>query len=443
MPEIMKSALFNVKYRCFRGEAFDLANHLKKSQLWSRDQWRDYHIRKRKELVLRAFRESAFYAKWYGDAGFQAGDAEQDGYFERLPVLTKEHVRNHFSNICNQRLGKFLGRSSTGGSTGVPAAFGYDRRFPFEAFAWRMMTWWGVHPWDNGAYVWRNPRTSWQARIINQLLWWPTRKIRFDASSMSQESMDDFIGKINHVKPRLLQGYVGAVDELARYVLANGRRVHAPVAVWLTSAPLVSIQRNQIELAFKAPAYDQYGCCEVPNIAAQCGERNGLHVNAEWVSLEFVDERDQPVPGGVWGRTLVTKYDDFVFPLIRYEVGDVGRYLPVSCSCGRTLPLIDGVKGRTTDLVRLPSGRVISGEYLTTIFDAHPDFVRGFRVVQQKDASLRIEYLGTAEREMTPVISALQRTLDEKVCHEVPVRFVRVDEIPHDRGKLRFVVREV
>lgn len=419
-----------------------MVNNLRESQYWTEDQWKSHQAEMRKETVLRAFRETAFYAKLYGDAGFQAGDVEQDGYFERLPVLSKEHVRNCFHEICNPELKAFLITSSTGGSTGVPTCFGYDRRFPFEAFSWRMMEWWKVCPWDDGAYVWRNPRTSWGTRFINHLLWWPTRKIRFDASSMSEKNMVDFVRRFNRLKPSLLQGYVGAVDELARFVLGRGCPVHAPAAIWLTSAPILPVQRRQIELAFKAPVYDQYGGCEAPNIAAQCEIRGGLHVNAEWLSLEFADEQNRPVANGSWGRTLITKFDDRVFPLIRYELGDVGRYLGEPCLCGRTLPLIDTVKGRITDIIRLPSGRVISGEYLTTIFDSHPDAVKGFRVIQRKDASISVEYIATDERVTDPVIAEVRTILEKKVCHEVPILFLNVKSIPHDRGKLRFVVRE-
>lgn len=437
-----KSTLFKLKYRCFRRQAFELARRLAKSQYWAEDQWHTYIDAKRKELVLHAFRESPFYAKLYGEAGFQAADVLQDGYFEQLPVLTKEHVRSCFDSICTNGKKAFLGRTSTGGSTGVPTTFGYDRRFPFESYSWRMLEWWGLHPWEDGAYVWRNPRVSWKARAMNQLLWWPTQKLRFDASSMSEQDLLDFITRFNALKPPLLQGYVGAIDEVARFILSQGMIMHAPRAIWLTSAPILPTQRHQIESAFNAPVYDQYGCCEAPNIAAQCSERGGLHVNAEWLSLEFVDDQCRPVTQETWGRTLLTKFDDLVFPLIRYEVGDMGRYLAKACTCGRTLPMIDSVKGRTTDIIRLPSGRVISGEYLTTIFDAEPDAVHGFRVIQHKDASLSVEYLTSDNPAIEQVVARVKATLEAKVNHEVPVCFRQVDAIPHDRGKLRFVIRE-
>lgn len=441
-PTKIKSKIFNLRYSCFKPSVFVLLNQIKQTQFWSDEEWREWHVKKQKELVLAAFRKTKFYAKFYTDAGFQEGDVEQNNFLTKLPILRRQNLRENFEEIVNLSSRGRLGVSTTGGSTGVPVKCGYDRYFPYEAFAWRTQEWWGLLPSDDGAYVWRNPYKNAKSKLLNQVLWWPTRKIRLDASSMTLRSMSAFIKTWNQIKPPQLQGYVGAVEELALFIEKNELFFHPPRAVWVTSSPLSSIQRMTMERVYKAPVYDQYGSCELPWIAAQCEKKSGLHVNAEKVWLEHVNYADQEVPLGTWGRTLITRYDDFVFPLIRYEIGDSGRFLKEPCPCGRTLPLIDNVKGRTTDIIRLPSGRILSGDYLTTIFDAYPDVVRGFRVIQRKDSSLVIEYIPTNMSEVSHVIQNIKETLDEKVCLEVPVLFQKVNSISHDRGKLRFVTRE-
>jgi len=220
-----------------------------------------------------------------------------------------------------------------------------------------------------------------------------------------------------------------------------------PKVVWTTSAPLSPVQRKLIEEAFGAPVCDEYGSCECRWIACQCAECKGLHVNVEHVHIEFADDANQPVPKGEYGRTLLTNLEDEVFPLIRYENNDRGRWLSEPCSCGHTLPCIDSVKGRESESFVLPSGKTINGEYLTTIFDATPDIVRGFRVIQHKDASITIEYIPAdevkvrGEGEQRNVLQVLNAFAD-RLGGEVPIEFKKVAEIPHDRGKLRFVVRE-
>ena len=111
--------------------------------------------------------------------------------------------------------------------------------------------------------------------------------------------------------------------------------------------------------------------------------------------------------------------------------GDRGRWLDY--------PYIDSVKGREVESFVLPSGKVINGEYLTTIFDESPDLVHGFRAVQHADLSITIEYVPAKDE--SGVLEVLRRFAD-KLKGEAVVDFRRVDRISHDRGKLRFVVRE-
>jgi len=405
----------------------------------SEDEWVSLSESAKKEIVRYAFEKTHFYASLYASAGFELGDMAQEGWFEKLPILTKAHLRKSLEEITATDLRTFRNVSTTGGSTGVPTKSGYDRRLPLEAYSWRLQSWYGVHPWDDHAYVWRDTRVSKLAKIRNALLWWPTKHLKLDASIMTEESIRNFLDAFNRLRPSLLQGYVGAVSHLASFIESEGLNVWSPKCVWVTSAPLSAVQRGLLERVFKAPVCDQYGSCEISWIAQQCPESHGLHVNAERVFLEFVNEVNHAVPRGEYGKTLITNLEDRVFPMIRYENGDRGRWLNETCPCGRTLPLIDSVKGRESESFVLPSGRIVNGEYLTTIFDGAPGLVSGFRCVQHKDLSITVEYVPAGSE------ADIRKVLDDfalKLGSEVPVSFQRVDAIAHDRGKIRFVVRE-
>lgn len=393
----------------------------------------------RRKLVRFAFQTIRFYRDSYRAVDFELGDMAHEGWFENLPIVTKKDVREHFEDFIDQRKRSFLRVSTTGGSTGTPVKVGYDSRVPEEVYSWRLQNWFGVNPWDDHAYVWRDTRSSWLARFKNAAMWWPTRHLKMDATFITDEGISDFIRKYNRLRPTLLQGYVGAITQLAQFVSDKKLVVHVPKFVWTTSAPLPDSQRKLIGEAFHAPVCDQYGSCEIRWIAAQCPECGGLHVNTEHVHIEFVDNGNKPVANGEYGRTLLTNLEDTVFPLIRYENGDRGRWLNGQCPCGRTLPMIDSVKGRESESFVLPSGKTINGEFLTTIFDSDPDLVSGFRVVQHKDMSITIEYIPTGDEQ--GVIRLIQ-AFAAKIGDDVRVDSKRVSTIPHDRGKLRFVVKE-
>jgi phenylacetate-coenzyme A ligase PaaK-like adenylate-forming protein len=110
--------------------------------------------------------------------------------------------------------------------------------------------------------------------------------------------------------------------------------------------------RRFVQQAFGCPVANSYGASEFLALASECGQ-GGLHLNADWVVLEPVDEQGRPVPPGRPGRTtLLTNLANRVQPLIRYDLGDRVTLLPQACACGSALPLIE-VQGRCDDSLRL------------------------------------------------------------------------------------------
>ena len=435
----MRQFLYELKWRRHHPQAFVRFAALKANEHLSIDELMARQELARQAVVRGAMTHTAFYQEFYGNVGFEVGDIGKEGWFERLPVVTKKELREHFDEFVNPAMRQFLKVSTTGGSTGMPTKTGYDGRIPEEVYSWRLQFRFGVHPWDDHAYIWRDTRTSKLAKFKNAALWWPTTHLKLNASFITEEAIAAFLKKYNRLKPALLQGYVGAMTQVAQYVIDRKMQVWSPKVVWTTSAPLRPSNRALIEKAFGASVCDEYGSCELRWIACQCPECKGLHVNVEHVNIEFVDDNNKPVPTGKYGRTLLTNLEDEVFPLIRYENNDRGRWLTEPCACGRTLPCIDSVKGREVESFVLPSGKTINGEFLTTIFDATPDLVYGFRCVQHKDLSITIEYIPAKDE--SRILSVLN-AFTKKIGDEVPVDFKKVNSIAHDRGKLRFVVRE-
>lgn len=425
-----RNILYNLKWRIHHPTAFGRFAEISSNEQKSPEELSAVQEMARQKIVRHAMTHTVFYKKYYAAAGFGLEDIGTTGWFERLPIVTKKELREHFEDFIDPDQRQFLSVSTTGGSTGTPTKTGYDRRIPEEIYSWRLQARYGVHPWDDHAYVWRDTRHSKWAKFKNAVAWWPTRHLKLDATLLTDAAMDDFIMQFNRVKPRLLQGYVGAVSQLADYVLKTGKKIcRPPNVVWTTSAPLSEVQRRLIESAFGAPVCNEYGSCECRWLASQNPGHEGLRVNTEHVHIEFLDMEE--VSG--YGRTVITNLEDTVFPLIRYENGDRGRWLEY--------PYIDTVKGREVESFVLPSGKTINGEYLTTIFDAMPELVRGFRVVQHRDLSITIEAIPSKESSRDAIDSIVAR-FAASIGNEVSVNLKYIDEIVHDRGKLRFVVRE-
>jgi phenylacetate-CoA ligase len=296
----------------------------------------------------------------------------------------------------------------------------------------------------NEAFVGRLEDLGTTAHFAKDALWWPARKIRLDASSMKPQDIENFLRKFNKAHPVILWGYAGAIDHVAFFAEQTSINPAAPKAVIVTSSPISEIQRNRIERVFHAPVYDQYGCCEVPWLAAQCRQKQGLHIFHGARLIEFTDDSGHPKAVGEVGNIVITDLENYGFPFIRYLVGDMGRSLPGRCRCGINLPLMDKVKGRQTDLVRLPNGTCLSGDYLTTIFDDFPDAVKAFQVRQKSDYSIKLRYIPGPDREKcSAAIKKVHDKLLEKTGFQVQITMEPTDFIPHDRGKLQYVISEL
>jgi phenylacetate-CoA ligase len=118
--------------------------------------------------------------------------------------------------------------------------------------------------------------------------------------------------------------------------------------------------REGIAAAFNRTVRNAYAASEFMGIAFDC-KKGQLHVNSDWVILEPVDARFEPVPAREVSRTvLLTNLVNRVQPIIRYDLGDSITLNPDPCACGSPLPAIR-VEGRRDEILSFqsPGGEVI------------------------------------------------------------------------------------
>lgn len=436
----IREVIFRTKYFIHKKSAYPFFESLLNSQSWSKAKIDDNGLKNFIRIYKYAFINSPYLRNKYIKAGLNIDFIKTESDILKVPTLTKQEVKDNFSSILTVSLNnKFLGKGATGGSTGTPMTFFTDRRLPVEAFAWRYLEWWGLKPWDDGAFIWRMPKRTKVETLMNRIAWWPIKKIRLDATVLSETQFNIFSKKLIRHKPKLIQGYVGAVYEYACYVLSKGIIIDFVEAVWVTSAPLADFQRKIIEDAFKAPVYIEYGSSEIPWIAAQCNEKEHLHINSEGRYLEIVNKDSNGL-----GDIIITDLLNKSFPLIRYELGDKSALVQTSCPCGIKLPLIAEVKGRKGDIITIPNVGKIDASFLTTIFDDFPQSIMSFQLIQHKNLNITLKVV--PNRNYTfwqDEIDVVLKNLRKMVKNHVTIEVSLVEEIKSDRGKTRFIIREV
>jgi phenylacetate-CoA ligase len=205
---------------------------------------------------------------------------------------------------------------------------------------------------------------------------------------------DNMIEQLAEFRPTHLTSYASILHELARQIERGNLSLKPDlVQVVNISERLMPKTRKHYEEIFGAPLLDDYGMGECMFLTNGCPTSGGMHVNADWVVLEVVDDDNLPVPDGEKGaKVLVTNLANYVQPFIRYEVGDVVTMATEPCGCGSNLPLIARVGGRDSDMFfiestegRKPLSPVVFEHALTHVLDA-----REYQVVQEENTRFRV-----------------------------------------------------
>ena len=365
------------------------------------NQWRsereltDLQWSKLQALLNHAYETVPYYRTQLQALGLTPGMIRDPDTFARLPILDKSTVREHREQLASSRFSaEQLIRSATGGSTGEPFQFAYNRD-SYErriAAAMRGDGWAGWRLCGGEFYVWGINLMP-QARVKRWKVKLHHAGIRRDILSsfdLNADKVKAGVERYNRARPRVVVGYATALYEFARLAARAGLRLNPPRGVIASAEKLYDFQRAKIAEVFGAPVFDRYGCREVMMIGAECEHHSGLHATVDNVYIEVVKDGRLCGPGEV-GDILLTDLHNYGMPLIRYRVGDLGSWNGGTCRCGRGLPLLNPIEGRVLDVVRTASGRVISGALFPHFFK---DFagVRTFQVVQETwdDVTIRI-----------------------------------------------------
>jgi phenylacetate-CoA ligase len=263
------------------------------------------------------------------------------------------------------------------------------------------------------------------------------------AFEMSAAKLDGFIARIRSRRPRMLFGYPSAIALIARHAQRRGVRMDdlGIVVAFVTAERLYDDQRKAIAEAFGCRVANGYGGRDAGFIAHECPE-GGMHLTAEDVIVEVVDPAGNVLPPGESGELVVTHLATKDFPFIRYRTGDVGALDGRACPCGRGLPLLREVQGRTTDFVVAADGTVMHGLALIYVVRDLPG-IEAFRIVQESLARTRVALVpGPGFDPATE--DAIRRGLRARLGEGVAVEIERVPALPAERsGKFRYVLSHV
>jgi phenylacetate-coenzyme A ligase PaaK-like adenylate-forming protein len=232
---------------------------------------------------------------------------------------------------------------------------------------------------------------------------------------------------------RYVYGYTSALYELALHMIEAGRR-DVEMSVVLTNAePVFDYQRRAIQEAFHCPLIETYGMAEMAAGASACS-RGAMHLWPEVACLEAL----APPEAGAASELVSTGLLNPNMPLIRYRVGDrvrLGNEQQV-CECGRGLPVLESIEGRSDDILYTSDGRRIGR--LDPIFKAELP-VKEAQIVQEALDLVRVRYVPDSGFTGASGLSIVQRL--QARMGDVRVILEEVESLPRGaNGKFRAVI---
>jgi phenylacetate-CoA ligase len=392
--------------------------------------------RRLSRLLFHVARNNAFYGQRLQDVGIEWADPilqlDPYGALAALPPVSKRELRHAAARALDGgELRDEWYSSASSGSTGEPF------RVYYEARAWASLKYLiklrarhacGVQPTSRVALLDANPRGS-----GTPLFAWGRRWARI---SVLQPTSSVAAG-LRDFSPDVVYGLPSALLEVGHLLERQGHDLRVR-AVFATGELLQRSSRETLSSAFRTPVYDIYGTSETKEIAWQC-THGRMHVNADVVRLEVVDDFGRNLPSGVEGDLVATVLVNRAMPLLRYRTGDRGTLISGACTCGCSLPLLGVVTGRIADILVLRNGHRISPYVFTCAIERIPGVLR-YQVRQLEPARVRVRAIVEAAADREAVTAQVRTALKDDVASFLDADVEFVDRLPTGpRAKFRVV----
>jgi phenylacetate-CoA ligase len=441
---LISGLFFPLQERFKKHHSVAVRKQMEISQWWEEKRLKELQLSRLRRLLTHVEAYVPYYRERFAEIGFKARDVHSLADLARLPLLDKTTIRHNIEALKSENAQR-LTRFNTGGSSGAPLIFyiGKERVSHDVAAKWRATRWWGVDIGDPEIVVWGSPIELGAQDSIRALRDRVLRTKLLPAFEMSEQKLDQFLDEIRRVRPRMLFGYPSALSLIARHAEARGRRMDdlGIRVAFVTSERLYDEQRLKISNVFGCPVANGYGGRDAGFIAHEC-PLGGMHITAEDIIVEIVDQLGAPLPHGEAGEIAVTHLATRDFPFIRYRTGDIGVLDSKPCTCGRGLPLLKEIQGRSTDFLVAQDGTVMHGLALIYVLRDLPQ-VGAFKITQENIDLTRVSVVTEAGLSLE-LAEKIERGFKARLGDGVKIVVEEIAEIPAEKsGKFRYVISNV
>jgi len=416
---------------------------LAETERWERRRLDELRDRKLCRLVEHAYAASSHYRRMMDEHGVRPSDIQGIADIHRLPILTRDVLRQHWDALRFRDAGP-VETVSTGGTTGSPLKVVRDRAGSVwqRGCYWRGLGWGGLRLGEPYVQLFGGTLGVARTRRLDGARNWFSGKHFLPAFELGPKNVARYIDAVRASGARHLVGYTSAVYLLASHAERVGAQMEL-CAVFPTAEPLLDGWSATIARAFRARVLPYYGCGEIQSLGYSCpaAEAPVYHSCDEHAVLE-VETPGGPRLSGE-GPFLVTDLDNHALPMIRYRNGDAGALASPGCACGRSLARITRIDGRVNDVLFRTSGEAVSGAIGPHAFKM-VEGVEQFQIVQRRPGQVLVRVVRLPGYVAATEEAKIDRAFRQHLGRDAEIEIRYVDAIPRTpAGKARFIINEV
>jgi phenylacetate-CoA ligase len=359
------------------------------SAKWPLSELQAFQDEQLRKVISNAYENVPFYHQRMDGLGLKPSDIQKVADLPKLPFLEKSDLRDAGRDLLSRAVpGRDIRGAPTSGSTGFPVMNHWTPRAEQREYAFH---WARRRPGISRGQSYGS-FTGLQllpAESLEPPFWrlnWAAHQTCYSVFHMTPETIPCYLEQMKRSKHVWLEGYPSPIATLAKDVLDRDLDwACPPQAVFTTAEQLQPQHRRRIETAFRTRVYDQYGQNEKAASVTEyeCGH---LHYDMDHSIIEFLPLREEPE--GIVAEMVCTAFDNEVFPLIRYRIGDLALLPKEPIDCNRCAsPVVLAIYGRTAQALRSRDGRIISN---ISVIAKRCQNVEGVQCVQYEPGSVQI-----------------------------------------------------
>ena len=410
----------------------------RRSERWPADRMRAHQFAQLRQLLTHADRTMPFWRTRLRAAGIAPDTALTPDAWARIPILARSEAQDAGDALYCLSIPPAHGErqtASTSGSTGRPLRVARTdiQQIFWHAFLLRDMLWHRIDFSAKNATLrtMRNAGPGSEEGISADSLGGHLDSLFFTGPACAFNILRPTAEQaawLLREDPAYLLTFSSNLSLLAQQFRDTAERPKNLRALRGFAEVVTDDARNLCREVFGVEIIDAYTAEEAGYLALQCPDNiAAMHVMSESVYLEVLNAAGEPCAPGEVGRVVITPLHNFAMPLIRYEIGDLAE-CGAPCTCGRNLPVLSRILGRTRDAVIMPDGSTRAAFVGSKGFYKVPA-IRQFQVAQTARDTIEVRLVVrvplTAEEEAF-ITGLVRADLDARFR----VNIVYVDTIP-------------